>query len=178
MLGEHVDYERLGEAIGESGPVYLTQWSPQQIQLLQVGRAGSRPPDPERDIFTFDGITDLQPTSIAVEDNTVTLSLLWEIEQPPENDLTAFVHLYGPGGALVDQADGYPLAGMAPFWLWPAGQTLLDSRTLVLPADADPEAYSIGVGLYDPATGERLPVMDRDGRLLADDVVRIPLLEE
>ena len=178
MLGEHVDYERLGEAIGESGPVYLTQWSPQQIQLLQVGRAGSRPPDPERDIFTFDGITDLQPTSIAVEDNTVTLSLLWEIEQPPENDLTAFVHLYGPGGELVDQADGYPLAGMAPFWLWPAGQTLLDSRTLVLPADADPEAYSIGVGLYDPATGERLPVMDRDGRLLADDVVRIPLLEE
>jgi hypothetical protein len=178
MLGEQVDYEKLGEALREGGPVYLTHWSPEQIQLVQVGRAGPRALNPQQDVFTFDGKIALQPASIAVEDDTVSLSLLWDIKQPPEDDLSAFVHLYGPGGELVHQVDGYPIAGMAPFWLWPEGQTLLDNRTLVLPPDVDPAAYSVGVGLYDPLTGERLPAIGPDGQLLADGVVRFPLLEE
>lgn len=178
MLGEHVDYEKLGDTLLQVGPVYLTQWSPEQIQLMEAGRAGDQTTDQQRDTYTFGETVLLQPTSIKIDGNSVAAELLWRVEKPVEDDLTVFVHLYGPGGELVAQADGYPIAGMAPFWLWPAGQNLEDQRRLSLPPDAAAESYSIGIGLYNPATGERLSVSDRNGTWQVNDVVILPLTGE
>ena len=175
MLGEHVDYEKLGDILIQGGPVYLTQWSPEQIQLAGVGRVTGQALDPRHERFTFAKTIQLQPTSITPEGDNLALDLLWAIEQPVEDDLTAFVHLYGPGCELLSQADGYPIAGLAPFWLWSAGQTLEDNRTLPLPPDNDIEQFSIGIGLYNPATGERLPAFDHNGNRQANDVILFPL---
>jgi hypothetical protein len=178
MLGEHVDYEKLGERLKSGGPVYLTQWSPEQIQLAAVGRVGRTSFDPQQAIFTFADAVRLQPLVTTVDKNfeeeVLSIDLLWEIDQPVEEDLTVFVHLYGPGGELLNQADGYPIAGLAPFWLWQAGQTIEDHRSLTLPDGANQEEYTIGIGLYNPATGERLPVVNPEGIKQAGDVVLIP----
>jgi hypothetical protein len=178
MLGEHVDYEKLGDTLLQGGPVYLTQWSPEQIQLMEAGRAGGQTTDRQRDFYTFGETVQLQPTSIKIDGNSVAVEVLWRVEKPVEDDLTVFVHLYGPGGELAAQADGYAIAGMAPFWLWPAGQTIEDHRTLSLPQDAAAKDYSIGIGLYNTTTGERMPVISQDGIRQANDVVPIPLTRE
>ena len=181
MLGEQVDYEKLADKLRGGGPVYLTQWAPDQIKLVEVGRAGGRAIDPQQEFFTFNEEVRLQPLSSTIDksldERTIALKLLWEIEQPMQDDVTVFVHLYGPEGELFDQADGYPIGGMAPFWLWPAGQTLQDFRSLSLPPDNNLDAYRIGVGLYNTSTGERLPVVDNEGNALPDDVALLPLGE-
>ena len=175
MLGEHVDYEKLGDKLQRGGPVYLTQWSPEQIQLVEAGRVGGMALDPQQEVYTFGDKVRLQPASLTVNQDALSLNLLWDVQQPVEDDLTVFVHLYGPGGELISQADGYPIAGMAPFWLWTAGQTIEDHRSLSLPSVPNLDTHSVGIGLYHSATGERLPVVDRDGHRLADDVVLLPL---
>ena len=62
---------------------------------------------------------------------------------------------------------------MSPFWLWPSGQTLLDQRILTWPDEPEPGVYQVGVGLYDPASGERVPVHDAFGAAQPGDVARI-----
>jgi hypothetical protein len=49
--------------------------------------------------------------------------------------------------------------------------------TLVLPiaADAASGTYHIAVGLYDAASGGRLPVTDASGQRLPDDQVILPI---
>ncbi len=175
MLGEHVDYEKLGSYLQQGGPVYLTQWAPDKIQLAEVGRVTDQAFDAQQDRYTFTDMVGFQIDSQVIEDDVLALNLLWEIEQPVEDDLTAFVHLYGPGGELVEQADGYPIAGMGPFWMWTDGQTVQDRRRIALPPNGAEGGYSIGIGLYNPATGERLAVVDQNGRGQANDVILLPL---
>jgi hypothetical protein len=69
-------------------------------------------------------------------------------------------------GELTSQADGPPVANHYPTTIWRPGQIVQDSR-LVPPGDH----YLIG--LYDPATGERLPAFTADGTRLPDDAVML-----
>ena len=47
---------------------------------------------------------------------------------------------------------------------WPAGDTLREEYPLVVSPEAPPGRYQIEVGLYLPATMERLPVLDANGQ--------------
>ncbi len=174
MLGEHVDYQELAEYLMRGNPVYLTEWSEDQVNLTYAGNFGKGLIDPEAETFSFGETIDLQLISSDVGEGELNLTLLWHLQEPVEDDLTVFVHLYGPGGELVSQADGYPIAGMAPFWLWPADQTLEDIRALPYPEIAGENDFSIGVGIYHPATGERLAVVDGEGNPQPDSVVLLP----
>ena len=174
MLGEHVDYESLARAMSGGGPVYLTHWSAEEIDLAPVGRISTAAIDPTRESFTFDRGIQLQPVAVDEGDGSLAVRLLWHMPQPVSDDINVFVHLYGADGVLLTQDDGYPIAGMAPFWLWPAGQTLEDRRVLELPAGSG-GGLTIGIGLYDPATGARLALVDGQGSRLPDDMLRIPV---
>jgi hypothetical protein len=103
--------------------------------------------------------------------------LNWRVLRRIEQDLSVFVHLYAPDGRLVAQADGDPLLGLSPFWLWPVDQTLQDRRRLAWPADAVSGEYRIGVGVYDRGTGARLEAIDLNGSRLPDDTVVVVRLE-
>lgn len=168
MLGEGVDYDGMKQYLLDSGSVYLTEYAPDRIQLVPAGRVTNvAAPAPQA---TFaDGAIALALDSHQQQGDQLALTFTWQLLAAQPQELTVFVHLYAPDGTLVAQADGYPLRGMAPFWLWDAGQTLQDSRTLTWPADAPPGAYQIGVGLYDPAAGQRLPAQDANGRPWPND---------
>jgi hypothetical protein len=67
------------------------------------------------------------------------------------NNYTAFVHVLGPDGDLLAQADRVPAEGARPTTGWLPGEVIADAYDLPLAG-----AAALRVGLYDAATGERL----------------------
>ncbi len=84
------------------------------------------------------------------------VTLYWQALAPSEKDLTVFVHLLDEQGGLVAQDDAPPAQGSRPTTGWLAGEYIRDEHALHW---LDPQYTGmarIQVGLYDPATGERL----------------------
>jgi hypothetical protein len=74
---------------------------------------------------------------------------------------------------MADQVDSKPSNGSNPTWAWIPGEVVLDKVVLTLPDSVPPGQYSLLVGLYDPATAERLPVRNRDGAAQSDGIVTL-----
>jgi len=91
--------------------------------------------------------------------------LVWQTERPPSQDLSIFVHALDESGNLVGQSDGAPFDGLYPLAHWLPGRPIEDVRALAF--DAPPAAFAVGV--YDPATGARLPARDAAGQPLPDN---------
>jgi len=58
-----------------------------------------------------------------------------------------------------------------PTSFWEPGETLTDTHHIHVPPGVAPGAYRIAVGLYDPATGRRLPVVNESGEIIGDRVI-------
>ena len=89
------------------------------------------------------------------------LTLYWQASAPPGQHYTIFIHLLDGEGNLLGQADGAPYNGLYPLSHWRPGQIIEDTRPLP-PVDLA-AVERIAVGVYDPATGERLPATDGAG---------------
>jgi len=104
---------------------------------------------------------------------TLTLNLAWQALAPDGRDYTVFVHLLDGEGELVAQSDGPPQGGAYPTSIWAVGEQVVDARALALPADLPPGKYTLFVGLYDPASGARLPATDATGGRAPNDAVEL-----
>ncbi len=105
----------------------------------------------------------------------LTVLLYWEPLAQSAVDYTVFVHLTGApnpatGGPLWDQDDHRPLDGFASTLAWERGTLYRDPYHLLGSPEVRlaPGIYTITVGLYDPQSGDRLPVYDAAGVLLGD----------
>jgi hypothetical protein len=65
--------------------------------------------------------------------------------------------------------DREPQAGEAPTTGWLAGEVVKDEIEMTV-SGAATTATSIAIGLYDPATGKRVPVLDATGMVISDSV--------
>ena len=74
---------------------------------------------------------------------------------------------------MLSQADGYPLDGLYPFWMWRPGDHLEEFRHLRAHGPSGAVALKVAVGIYDPANGERLAATGPDGERFALDAVPI-----
>jgi len=92
------------------------------------------------------------------EDNTFTVQLWWQALEPVETDYAVFVHLVDEAGNILAQGDGVPVDGRYPTSAWDVGESILDSRALVLPPDLQSGEYRLILGLYNPVDGSRLPL--------------------
>ena len=90
---------------------------------------------------------------------TVNLRLVWRADAPPAADYTIFAHLLDATGQIVAQHDRAPEGGFYPTSQWDVGESVADIYPLTLPETLAPGAYRLVVGLYDPATGQRLLTM-------------------
>jgi hypothetical protein len=72
--------------------------------------------------------------------------------------LTTFVHMGDPNQPPLAQADGPAIAGDYPSRFWESGEIFDDRYDLRMPPDLGAGCYPVHVGLYDPSTGQRLPV--------------------
>jgi hypothetical protein len=90
------------------------------------------------------------------------VSLRWSADDWLDADYTVFVHLVDAegDGAAIAQGDGPPLNGRWPTSLWIPGTALDDVHTVTLPDGLAAGMYDLLVGLYDPASGERLRLPD------------------
>lgn len=88
----------------------------------------------------------------------VSVDLRWQISEAPGEDLTTFVHMGDPNQPPLAQADGPAIAGDYPSRFWESGEIFDDRYDLRMPPDLGAGCYPVHVGLYDPSTGQRLPV--------------------
>jgi hypothetical protein len=157
------------EIVAGRSAVYETETEAAGVRLRPAGLFDPPAPAGEPLAHFGNGVSLLAAEGRSGEAAAVTLT--WQAGSAAlAGPATVFVHLLDEAGQLVAQDDGPPLAGTYPFALWAAGQVVADARVLDRPGAA------VLVGLYDPATGERLPAMDAAGAPLADDAVRLPLL--
>lgn len=142
------------------------RWQPRQMDLSPA-------------LASFDAALDLVAATIAYGATPpLTVELQWRVDQPPPGPLAVFVHLYGPDGTLLAQADGAPGGGFVPVALWQPGDTITD--TFVLDGDVASlplGSYRVRVGAYDPATGERLPAT-ANGRPVPDAAFEIGRIDK
>ncbi len=104
-------------------------------------------------------------------DDRLLVKLDWEVTRLADRRYKQFVHLLAADGRRVAQGDAEPLGGFPPFTAWPLGARVPDTLTLALPADTPAGTYSLVTGLYDPVSGERLPVIADTGVVLGDSAV-------
>lgn len=89
---------------------------------------------------------------------SVTLLVRWQVKSAPGMDMTTFVHVGDPSDPPLAQADGVPLSGDYPTYLWAAGEVISDTYTLRLPLEVAGGRYPVWIGLYDPSTLVRRPL--------------------
>lgn len=129
-------------------------------------------------LATFGESLDLAGADVHENDGELAVTLQWHVRSAPATDLTAFVHVYDNEGKLLAQHDGPPGQNGAatlyvPRSIWQAGDRIQDVHTIALDAPLPADGYTVAVGLYDPATVQRLPARSPDGAALRDDLVVI-----
>lgn len=107
--------------------------------------------------------------SQAGEGGPVYLTLYWQAQREMETAYKVFVHLLNESGQIVTQVDREPQAGEAPTTGWLAGEVVVDEIEIPV-TDALVTTRSIAIGLYDPSSGKRLPMLDTDGSVFGDSV--------
>ena len=88
----------------------------------------------------------------------ILVTLLWQDLQQVDYNYHVFVHLIDKDGNKVAQRDGQPVQWLRPTSTWTPGEVIADRYGLLLPDTFPTGRYTILVGLYDPVTGQRLPV--------------------
>ena len=86
------------------------------------------------------------------------LTLYWQALAPQARSQKVFVHLLDDDGKLWTQHDSPPVFGNYPVTEWQAGEVVPDRIWLQVPGDVPPGTYHLFVGMYDKATGKRLPL--------------------
>jgi predicted membrane-bound mannosyltransferase len=145
------------------------------LDYLKVNLPSPAEPSQEVPVGNLGGLVRLAgvdprlPEQVTVG-STLPLTLTWEVLADVEADYTVFVHLAGPDGQPVAQADGQPLGGTYPTSFWDVGERLADPHLLEVPSDIPPGDYELLVGLYLVSSGDRLPLLGPDGQVLGDSI--------
>lgn len=102
-------------------------------------------------------------------------TLHWRAVKRAQEDYKVFAHLLDEVGGLVAQRDAQPVGGSRPTTTWATGEEILDNYGILIPDGLAPGEYLLVVGMYLPATGERLSpsggsVQTIDDAILLDTV--------
>ncbi|MEM7028334.1 MAG: glycosyltransferase family 39 protein [Chloroflexota bacterium] len=94
------------------------------------------------------------------ESRQAHFSLYWHTHQAFHQPFKIFVQLRDQNGQTVASADHEMFDGRVPTTNWPVDRIIKDTNILQLPADIAPGTYNLYVGFYDPATVERLTIIN------------------
>ena len=94
-------------------------------------------------------------TQSPASNSQLPITLLWRAEAEVATSYRVFIHLVDGDGQILAQADGEPANWSRPTTGWVPGEYILDTHDLTLPPDL-PDNVSLRLGLYDPATNQRL----------------------
>jgi len=103
--------------------------------------------------------------------DSLCLTLYWEALEDIRGDYTVFTHLIDARNHIWGQEDSQPLDGYYPTTLWEIGEVVKDEYCLTVQPETPVGSYRLMVGMYLLETMERLPVVDKGGERLQDDMV-------
>lgn len=118
---------------------------------------------------------ELPRTQIASQFDGVNLQLYFRpLVDHPDIKLNAFVHMSTRGGVVHAQRD---LMGI-PALQWTRDLVFIQDNFVIAGATS-PGSYIITMGVYDYATGERLPILNADGEQIANRLIvgRVQVVE-
>jgi 4-amino-4-deoxy-L-arabinose transferase-like glycosyltransferase len=92
----------------------------------------------------------------------LNVNVVWAPLARTSSPQTVFVHLLHPAVGSIAQVDLYPGRGTLATSLWDPGREFVDRYRLLLPADAPIGEARLVLGLYDSASGARVPVTGPD----------------
>ncbi|MFN8474263.1 MAG: hypothetical protein U0822_18865 [Anaerolineae bacterium] len=147
--------QRYVPAMREKDRVLYRRFDPAEIQHPQSARLGD--------------VAELIGYNLASDGKKVDVTLYWRALEPQSVDYTVFAHLVDSAGKGYGQSDGQPEGGVSPASTWDPGQIVVDKRSIKLPPDAPGELW-LQVGMYDLASGARLPVTLNGQRVEGDQV--------
>ncbi|MFW6068888.1 MAG: ArnT family glycosyltransferase [Chloroflexota bacterium] len=137
-------------------PAALFPYAYQRDVLIFVPRtpvANNEPP-----LARIGQIAELAAVDVRwLDPQNLLVSLSWRALSAPEQDFTVFAHILDRNGALLAQDDAQPVVGFRPTSTWRDGEAVLDYHWISIPEGTTMQDSSLSIGLYDPATGERLP---------------------
>jgi hypothetical protein len=104
---------------------------------------------------------------------TLPLTLYWNANATPNASYKVFVHLVDVNGVLRAQRDSIPQNNALPTNRWFPGEYVTDEYAVNLPSDLAAGEYRLFVGMYDKASGARVPLFDAHAARIADDAVML-----
>lgn len=141
--------------------------------LPPVGsQAISGPAQPFEPDYRFNGVIGLAQPDVNQHGDQTQICLRWLSLSPVAIDYQVFVHILSGQGAVLGQWDFSPKGGRYPTSAWSPGESINDCMTLDTPG-LPAQGWHIAVGLYDPASGVRLPVFDRSGQPVPNNEIVI-----
>lgn len=109
---------------------------------------------------------DLEPEGALRPGQSLRLTLYWKANSPVGKGYTVFTHLLDVANGVRAQHDGPPEGGRSPTTSWVAGQVVADEHIIELAKDTPAGRYELEVGLYDPLSGQRLPLSGGEDRVV------------
>ncbi len=123
--------------------------------------------------YQFDQAIGLLASYVKREGDQIKVCLDWQSIAPVSTDYTVFVHLLAGSSLPIAQADSQPKGGRYPTSIWTPGEAITKDCHTLDAKNIPQTGWQIVVGLYDAASSQRLPMLDRDGKRVADDAVVI-----
>lgn len=166
LSGRLPDGTETASAIVDAGVAYPAE---QEVCTAQV----SEDTAPTATLGGFAQVWAGLQDTVAEPGDEIAVRLVWDRLADTPHDWTVFLHLVGPDGQVVAQADGQPLNGDYPTSLWRRPCQVEGLRTLHLPSDLPAGTYQVVMGLYnlaDPAL-PRAQAAAPDGSPYPDNVI-------
>jgi hypothetical protein len=165
-------------ALGILTPVILIQpaythtaLTPAEIAALPPSlgwRFGETTEAPFAELISFTP----QETTITAGD-ILQVKLCWRALATPSQDYSVMVQIIGPENSLLTSQRSYPGEGRYPTSIWQPGEVWCDvMHVLTYTGNVfETLVHKLEIGLLDDKTGERLPVTDGAGNLLASTFI-------
>jgi hypothetical protein len=161
-------------AVSELGQLCVTRQRARQLAPQDVSIAHPRLVDLDRGVRLLG--YDMSPAPAKAGD-ILTLTLYWQARTAVEQRYKVFTHLLGEtfnaqtGSFIWGQQDNEPASDTRPTTTWRVGEVIVDEYAILVDPTAPAGQYSVEIGMYEPATGTRLPVLDGRGDPIADHIV-------
>lgn len=104
----------------------------------------------------------LEPDTLAAG-QAYRVEYLWRARVSMKRDFQVFAHFLDEEGRLRFQQDHQPVGGVFPTSRWAKDDIVRESYVAMVPEDIPAGAYTILVGMWDPADGARLNVVGSPG---------------
>ncbi|MEA3309659.1 MAG: 6-pyruvoyl-tetrahydropterin synthase-related protein [Chloroflexota bacterium] len=140
------------------------QWRVPEVESVTPASFG--------ELISLVGYTGPQTTTVQAGES-LSLTLVWRVQQGTTEQYKTFVHLLNAEGQLVSGSDQVPVGWQRPSTGWVADEYLQDAHSVMVPVALPAGTYQLQGGLYNAVTLERLTTTTGEDAVLFSSPVEI-----